>query len=442
MRPTFQIFVVLAVITSLASPQSPADDMPQSNGTSCSSRNGEWVRKSMYSNIRNFEERPVGLQFLKFKVTWQPLKTDPLGNICTASGQLSVAKGNAYTPVDWFQGVTVFMASGVDNQPDWHNGITQDNSFEDSTILNRDGSFTAKFNIRRAGFDRLRGGKLQFGVSLAQHDPIDDEFQQVIWMSELPVLPQTIQMLDVPEPSDMPAELLLINDAAGWPHRSTVALIRAVNALQKCGKERALHLLTQYAELTGNDALSDESDVIQFIISLLFEPARLSDRVPCPATFYYLGTGNSQQSADWPLSPMACIGDIPFMVGSATSTSGQWPLPTDQIRWARRYGLIRTKPLQPTMSPLRAADILLSSRRFTKLSPNHPLNRTRRNICDQALAMLPDEQPMQSRFGAIDALKAEWQERLKSVQKRNIVWNPDKENFDSKADSTESPNQP
>ncbi len=278
---TKHILLSLVLISlSLETRAIAEDDRPATGGSSWSSRNGQWTRSSFYSNIRNFAVRPEGMEDLKFRLTWQPPQFDRLGNLFTVSGQLKVMQGEKIHPVDWFQGITVYMGVAAAEPADWSAGITEDNALEATTILDHDGSFSAEFNVREAGYDRKHGGQFQFGVALAQHKPGTGDTQQVIWSSKIPIQQQSIQMLQVPIAPELPEQVVLIDDACAWPDTSAARLIRAVNALQKSGKKQALRHLQQYSDLTESSSYYEDREIIFWIIHLLFEPSRLGDRIP------------------------------------------------------------------------------------------------------------------------------------------------------------------
>src|SRR5262249_45767503 len=163
------------------------------------------------------------------------------------------------------------------------------------------------------------------------------------------------------------------NRASGWPFSNPngVELIRAVNALQPLGKERALAVLEKYVELTqggGYFSYFSDREIVFWIIRLLFEPIRLDDRIPSPAIRVFLSDRQFPEAMKWPLNPMAVFGDVPFMVGHRIGSSGHPEEPSSHIRWARLHGVIRDDPLVPTANPLGAAEAILGSRRFKALN--------------------------------------------------------------------------
>jgi len=246
-----------------------------------------------------------------------------------------------------------------------------------------------RIDARKTQHDRARPQVFQFGLALADHTKTGDASELVTWSSRTPAIPATVQMLPVPAAAELPRELQLINRASGWPfsNPNSVALIRAVNALQRLGKAKALATLEKYVKLTDTFGYIDDQEVVFWIIRVLFEPIRLDDRIPNPAIAVCLVDRDSADAANWPLDPMAVVDDIPFMVGERIGGSGMPEPPSAHVEWARRHGVVRDEPLKPTTNPILVAEAILRSQRFKQLADDLR-GQARHLIRSQALAML------------------------------------------------------
>lgn len=428
MSSHFRIIVtILAGIAVAISGNCSGDDKPEEGGTYWNTTNGEWTRRTWYSNVKGYKKRPKDFSALRFRVKWGEPIRDKLGDFCTVHGSLFVKDGKREASVKWFQGVTVYLALADKTTLDWSEGMDADDTIGETGLVDNTGRFEIKFDLRDTLHGRDGSKGVQIGVAFAEHR----ENHSVQWDSETPVEPDTVHRVDIPAASMLSPELELIHRACKWPNDSAVKLIRAVNALQPVGKNRALEHLQEYTQLTNGIEYFEEGDVVFWIIRLLFEPARPGDRTPRPGISWALVQHDSPMAANWAIAPMACVNDIPMMVGRRIAMGGVPEHPSSHIQWARRFGVMRDKPLRPTSDPLAAAESLLSSRRFRFLvAGEHDFTRTGRRIRDQALAMLPnDSGPLMARYGDKTAVDKEWRERMKAAQSKEIVWDAEQQAF-------------
>lgn len=421
--------LILVGAVFVVSSSCAGEDEPQSGGWSWSSFEGHWKRRTRYRNVKGYAERPQDLSSRRFHVEWEPPERNRLGNICTIRGTVSLDEDGRRNPVKWFQGITVYLAATGDAAPDWSKGMSEQDTVGEIGTIDRNGQFEIQIDLEETKHGRLGAENVQIGIALADHF----ENGAVEWNSRRRAEPGTIQRVNIPAAPEIAAELQLVHDARHWPDDSGVKLIRAVNALQRVGKERALGHLEEYTRLADGPEYSwTDLDVVFWIIRLLFEPARAGDRIPSPAIAWALLIDHDSPAVhNWPIEPVACVNGIPFMAGHGINIGGRIEHPTSHILWARRFGVIRDKPMRPTSSPLEAAEALVSSRRFQLLiAEEHELNRTTRKVLNQALAMLPrDSNPLMSRYGDKDALDKEWRERLAAMKRRDIVWDEDRQTF-------------
>jgi hypothetical protein len=205
-----------------------------------------------------------------------------------------------------------------------------------------------------------------------------------------------------------------------------VALIRAVNALQRLGKVRALETLTKYAELAGN---FDDGEIVFWIIHALFEPIRVGDRIPGPMIAVWLDEEALPEAAKWPLNPIAVVNDVPFMLGRQIALGGVPEPPSMHIEWARRHGVVRDQPLWPDVNPLLAAETILGSQQFQQLD-EIARDEATRLVRAQAYAMvagLLPAVPMDAQHDLDD--EVQWRSRVEESAAREIHWDAETEQF-------------
>jgi hypothetical protein len=390
----------------------------------------EWTYSAKYTDIKDYADRPDEQTLKELSVEWQEPELDALGNICTVRGQIRMRdNGRKRTQaITWFQGLTVYLATTSGAQPDWSTGMNQADTLHETAVTSPCGKFHVCFDLRKTKHDRTHMQSFQFGVAQARHIVQSKTRHNVVWTSRSPAIPSTVQVLCIPVARELSSELQLVNRASGWPFSNPngVDLIRAVNALQPLGKERALATLEKYVELTQGSGQFFDQDIVFWIISVLFEPIRLDCRIPSPGIAVFLVDRRSVEAMKWPLNPMAVYGDVPFMVGRRIELGGQPEAPSAHIRWARLHGVIREDPLVPTGNPLAAAEAILGSRRF-KVLDNFSRSQATSSIRLQALAMV------EGLLEPIDAHAADrddqWKARLRMATERGIHWDAKRDQF-------------
>ena len=313
-RPRFVLLAVLAG-SSLEVAHADAEELrASSGGSSWHWTPEEWTQTTTYTDAVGYADAPAQQSMPALTVEWRKPQLDALGNFCIIRGQLrKAAAGKARTqPVDWFQGVTVYLAMVPGEKPDWSAGMNQADTLHNTDVVSPSGEFEVQIDMRETQHDRTLQQSFQFGVALAGHEDTAKNRNRVVWSSRAPAIPATVQMLDVPAAAKLSRELGLINRASGWPYSNPngVVVIQAVNALQRLGKQRALAILEEYVELTNTFDYHFEQEIVFWIVRVLFEPIRLDDRIPSPMIAVSL-----DKSANWPLNPMAIVDDIPFMLG-------------------------------------------------------------------------------------------------------------------------------
>ncbi|MBI3863656.1 MAG: hypothetical protein HY290_17340 [Planctomycetia bacterium] len=398
----------------------------------------EWTYTETHGDLKeeDYAPQPPEQVLKELNVEWQKPELDALGNRCTVRGQLSIsaASKNQKLPVNWFQGVTLYMAMAPQTKPDWTKGMNQADTVHATAVAKKSGAIELHLDLRETLHDASVDQPYQVGLALAKHAPQGKSGQKVVWNSRTPAIPASVQMLTVPRAPAISRELELINRAAGWPfaHRkiipSGVDLIRAVSALHALGKDRALATLEKYVELSRDLHYDSDQEIVFWIIRLLFEPIRPGDRIPAPMIALILDDREFAKDMKWPLNPMELVEGIPFMVGHRIAMGGMPEHPSSHIRWARRHGVLRETPPIPATNPIQAADSILASRRFQAL-PEFSREQGTQSLRMQALVMVRQlVSPMQEP-DAHEIDDDDWKAYLDEAATHGIRWDPKREQF-------------
>ena len=94
------------------------------------------------------------------------------GNRCEVKGQLNFrpTDGSDFgAPVNWFQGIYVYLATDPETEFDWSSGMDQNLALGVTKILETDGKFTVEFDLKKTKRDPSLAQGLQIGISLATH---------------------------------------------------------------------------------------------------------------------------------------------------------------------------------------------------------------------------------------------------------------------------------
>jgi hypothetical protein len=211
---------------------------------------------------------------------------------------------------------------------------------------------------------------------------------------------------------------------------SPLRLIRAVNALQALGKEKALRALRAYArlarELPREDGFKYQVDECRVhpVARLLFES-------PAP---FLLGAGDVAPPGGtaWPLFPIVMVQDVPFMLVSGYMLEGRRQSAEEYLRTP--LGPLRETPLAPRGTALEAADELTQSEAWKALhlGPGNE-GRKRWQIRAQALgasgavfARRPEEI---SNDCCVDPTETQWRATVERAKSAGILWSPEIQDF-------------
>jgi len=393
----------------------------------------EWTKSIEYSDLTGYVPRPAEEVLQQIGVEWQAPELDELGNICAVRGRLTIpgSEPNQRRPVDWFQGITLYVAMTPNAKPDWSGGMNRHNTEPDTGVVLAAGEFRFYFDVRDLQKLRSASESFQFGLALADHSQNESGDTVVRWHSAIPAIAGSVRMLEIPPAAKLSPELELINSASGWPFRNpdSVDLIRAVNALQRLGKNEALNTLDRYVELTNSFDYWQDHEIVFWIMRVLFEPVRLDDRIPRPMIAVYLVDRDSAEGANWPLNPMALVDDVPFMIGHRIFSGGMPEHPSSHIQWARKHGVMRDEPLRPTVSPLLAAESILASPQSQRLD-EYARKQAEQIVREHAYKMVDDLLPLSPPRRFDDAVdEAYWRAQVETSAAAQITWDAKQERF-------------
>jgi hypothetical protein len=282
------------------------------------------------------------------------------------AGKLSLlqADGKTLKPVDWPLPISVVLSMRPDVKPDWSRRHDRRDSLWSENLVGReliigvqvspdgrsepiplpkkpDGTFTATFYFGE--IHSVIGATKPFQVGLCLGEK---KGKAVTWRNEAPILPQTVQMVEVPGPKPISRTLQLINACPtpiGWDF-DPIALVRAANHLRWLGKEKSIEALREFLKLAYDTGYTrDRIDPENIDTSNQWCLATL-----VPVVFDDVGARDDIT---------VCQG-IPFHTVVINGTSG-WPGSTRRlVDAAAQRGKLIQKPFRPADNPLEAADAL------------------------------------------------------------------------------------
>jgi hypothetical protein len=270
------------------------------------------------------------------------------------SGKLSLLQedGKTLKPVDWPLPVRVVLSLRPNEKPDWTRWHDRKDCTTSDTLVGWEmafssegipklppGVFIATFQL--SNFPTPIGAMKPFQVGLCLGEK---KGQTLTWRNRVPVLPQSVEMLEVPGPKPISRTLQLINACPtpiGWNFDS-IALVRAANHLRSLGKDKAIAALREFLEVAYDTGYSrDRIDPENIDTSNQWCLASLVPLV-------FDGVDQDLRIGVWQ--------GIPFHTMVIHGTSGWPPSVRPLLREAQEHGKLIQKPLRPTNDPLEAAD--------------------------------------------------------------------------------------
>jgi hypothetical protein len=378
----------IAILIALGQPLATAQESVPAAAQQPAAR-GEGPRSTRSSSVSGIEGLPAEdrsfdkQQLKRLRVSWEkPKRTvdkdDWHTPLLEVSGKLSLlqADGKTLEPVDWPYPIQVVIAQRPNQKPDWSRWHDRDyvsfntmvgwhfihDSLGGSPLPKKPaGVFTAY--LRLADIETAIGATKPFQIGLSFGEK---KGKTVTWTNVVPILAQSITMLDVPGPKPLSRTLELINACPTPPfggRYDPITLVRAANHLQSLGKDKAIAAMREYAELapvTGirwmrshpaNPKNIDSSDqqCLGYLIPLVFD-----------------NLSNYEWIKVWQ--------GIPFHTAVIGGSSGQIFSTRPLVESAAESGKLRKMPLRPADNPLEAADSL-----FKKIIASTNQNKQERN---------------------------------------------------------------
>lgn len=198
-----------------------------------------------------------------------------------------------------------------------------------------------------------------------------------------------------------------------------LAIIQAVNALYRLGKERALAVVSEYLRVSS--WLDDSGREGTFlVVRALFEVPDPPGYQPAMLVGAPAPPGLMDPKAV-PRFPLAVIEDIPLKLVSGYSLGGVPEPPEAHLSWFRQHGVLRARPLVPPELPLAVLDRLAGTTGTPFLTATGLANEGgQRLLLEQGLklvrtallASLPSDIP----------IAAAWQKVKAALGGRRVVW--------------------
>jgi hypothetical protein len=134
-----------------------------------------------------------------------------------------------------------------------------------------------------------------------------------------------------------------------------LALLRAVNALQRAGTDPALAAVAEYLRVTGTMDTPGRDGVF-LVLRTLFD-------APAGQAFPVMMVGGPSPAAPGavavaPRFPLLIVDDIPLLVVFGYALGGRAEEPEEHLAWFRAHGILRAHALAPTATPLVTLDRL------------------------------------------------------------------------------------
>jgi hypothetical protein len=202
-------------------------------------------------------------------------------------------------------------------------------------------------------------------------------------------------------------------------------VIRAVNALQPLGKERALAVIQEFFRVSNADR--DDRGGIFLLLRVLFDVPADPGYAPVMQVGLF-SPGPPDDPKITPRFPIAIQDGIPFLLTGSVTLQGLSEEPEAHLVYYRKHGVIRQDLLKPTSQPLEAINQLIASPQWNFQNPGDPFFadgvRGRAIILGQIIRLLGrayrferkdprdiyDKAQQERELAALAALKCRWDE--------------------------------
>ena len=197
-----------------------------------------------------------------------------------------------------------------------------------------------------------------------------------------------------------------------------LALIRAVDALQPLGKERALAAIDEYLRVSSSFDDGGREGVFLLLRALFDVPA--SGMPP-------MMVGGAQVPTDpaaLPRFPLAIVDDVPLKLVRGFALAGEAEAPETDVAAFRKLGTLRAKPLAPSGGALDAIHTFIEGPLAKAMAID---DNVRVSLYDQALQLTatvvhPADATIDGRFPYGPDIPARWAARRAEVAKQKPVW--------------------
>lgn len=217
----------------------------------------------------------------------------------------------------------------------------------------------------------------------------------------------------------------------GWGYNPR-SVIRAVNALQPLGKEKALAAVAEYLRVSPGSFDAHAIDGMFLVLRTLFEIPNPPGHMPV----MLVGEPSPMEPEDRtkiPRFPIYIQDDIPFLMVSGYSLFGRAEDPRSHLNYFREHGVIRSLPLvpppDPTASIRRALDALSNNGIGPDEAPEYDL------LFNQALWLLDSvyevEEIKNVRFSdkMFGATSSEREKAAAAISRLKLRWDLEKQDY-------------
>ncbi|MBI5487590.1 MAG: hypothetical protein HY905_09675 [Deltaproteobacteria bacterium] len=203
-------------------------------------------------------------------------------------------------------------------------------------------------------------------------------------------------------------------------------LIRAVNALQPLGKERALAAISEYLRVVSPYEDGGYEGTL-LVLRTLFDVPEAEGGLP-PMLVGAPSPPAPEDPGLLPRFPLLFAGDIPFLAVRGYMLGGEAQPPGQHVEYYREHGAIRAAPLRPADDPLGALEEALRPLSvWATAACGEPCVPGPSFLVNQALLLLDDvlrkeEDVYGERFSTSGAVEPRWRALREEVAGLGIRW--------------------
>ncbi|MEM7474757.1 MAG: hypothetical protein AAF483_07180 [Planctomycetota bacterium] len=440
-RKCLRYLAFLSLLTVVQAPTCGAQDLQRADAEiegrlvrkrDDASPDGQWQTQIVYDRvIEGLAEPSDDLEQLHVCV--DSVSLNRLGNQVNASGRVlkEMAGSKELEPYRFRMPITV----AIETTPaDKQNGeaafsLLSTDSIHGTARTRVDGSFEVVLGYEWKDFKVLHGEEsYRFAVFLGlshQGDAATATKGTVLtWTSNDELLPSSLQVVEMPANNPLD-EVQIKLHAACRDTTDTYGLkaIRAINALQPLGKERALAKISDYQASAKAGDFRSNPMAITWIMKLLFEPSDLGDAAEFSRIAQRIFEPEVQ--AHWPGDPWLVISDIPLRYPEAVGmSSGQPPKFGEHFEFFERRCVLRYRKLHPAQDPVLFLKELEDSAPIGSI-PRGEWDNPLGDLRAQVFNLIPE-----SRRKKIGLGEDAWESACRLSQESPLKWNRDLERFE------------